>query len=102
MHFTAIASAAIAIILSTPALACKCYTNGHVVTADTRRCCGQLNGVFRGGNDCLASSISEHLSNFRACCGGHSDCDYPDILENEEEDYIKTIVATTTKTAAPP
>ncbi|RYP36576.1 hypothetical protein DL767_003280 [Monosporascus sp. MG133] len=76
----------------TPTLACKCFVNGIQDDAGTMRCCVQLNGVFRNGNDCLASSISERLSNFRACCGGNSDCDYPSPDEATEQDYIKTIV----------
>ncbi|KAH8734489.1 hypothetical protein BGZ61DRAFT_527826 [Ilyonectria robusta] len=41
-------------------------------------CCNDLGGVWQFGNDCRASSISEHLRGFDLCCKGQgSDCDYP-------------------------
>ncbi|KAE8339937.1 hypothetical protein BDV24DRAFT_134767 [Aspergillus arachidicola] len=73
---------------------------------EPNRAATRFNGVFRGGNDCLASSISERLSNFRRCCGGQSDCDYPHLaetaagLEEQELDYVKTIVVITAPTSA--
>ncbi|EFX01836.1 hypothetical protein CMQ_8302 [Grosmannia clavigera kw1407] len=76
MQITHILSIALAAMLSTPVLACKCQVGGSEDVARTQDCCGRLNGVFRYGNDCEASSISQHLSNFRSCCGGQSDCDY--------------------------
>ncbi|KAF3491805.1 uncharacterized protein GIQ15_01322 [Arthroderma uncinatum] len=92
MQFSNILIAAMA-MLSTSALACKCYVNGNQDTAKTQSCCGQLGGIFANGNDCAASSISEHLSNFRSCCGGQSDCDYPRVGDAKEADHIKTVVA---------
>ncbi|KAI1951258.1 hypothetical protein LOZ57_001813, partial [Ophidiomyces ophidiicola] len=71
---------------------CKCYVNGNRDDGRTESCCRQLGGVFRFGNDCLAGSISEHLSNFRRCCGGQSDCDYPGLDEDKENPGITTIV----------
>ncbi|KAL7628429.1 hypothetical protein AAE478_002632 [Parahypoxylon ruwenzoriense] len=85
MMFLRIAAVAVATILSTPALACKCYVNGNQDTARTQSCCNQLGGNFLNGNDCQAASISEHLSNFRSCCGGQSDCDFPAAEEAEAE-----------------
>ena len=77
MYLYRIAVIAAATILATPALACKCFTNGHQDNGKTQSCCNQRHGVFRYGNDCEASSISQHLSNFLNCCGVLSDCDYP-------------------------
>ncbi|KAI8631686.1 hypothetical protein F5Y19DRAFT_424566 [Xylariaceae sp. FL1651] len=77
MQLTRFVVAAIAAMLSSSALACKCISNGVEDVARTESCCGELSGVFQDGNDCEASSISEHLSNFRDCCGGQSDCDFP-------------------------
>ncbi|KAK7048711.1 hypothetical protein R3P38DRAFT_2871046 [Favolaschia claudopus] len=64
--------------------ACKCVINGGSHPEATGPCCQSLNGNF-DGNDCAAGSISEHLSNFRACCHTWllnnvpltSDCDFP-------------------------
>ncbi|KAF5973228.1 hypothetical protein FBULB1_8423 [Fusarium bulbicola] len=43
----------------------------------THKCCNDYHGVY-SGNDCKASSISEHLSGFDRCCKGQgSDCDFP-------------------------
>ncbi|KAA8646128.1 hypothetical protein EYZ11_005517 [Aspergillus tanneri] len=98
MQFSSIFTMAVAVMLSAPTLACKCFVNGNQDVGRTQSCCNSLSGVFRGGNDCLASSISERLSNFRRCCGGQSDCDYPHLaegaagLEEQEFDHIKTIV----------
>ncbi|GAB1191288.1 hypothetical protein APSETT444_000460 [Aspergillus pseudonomiae] len=106
MQFSSIFTITVVAMLSAPALACKCYVNGNQDAGKTRSCCNSLNGVFRGGNDCLASSISERLSNFRRCCGGQSDCDYPhlaqtaDGLEVQEVDHIKTIVVPAAPTPA--
>ncbi|KAE8148703.1 hypothetical protein BDV25DRAFT_141503 [Aspergillus avenaceus] len=69
--------------LSTSALACQCSVNGNWDNARTQSCCNELGGIFQNGHDCLASSISEHLSQFRSCCGGQSDCDYPSLQEEE-------------------
>ncbi|KAH9917115.1 uncharacterized protein BXZ73DRAFT_105593 [Epithele typhae] len=53
---------------SPPAEACKCLgKKGHNNVQHTHKCCNQLDGSFQGGNDCEASSISEHLREFRAC-----------------------------------
>ncbi|KAH6991155.1 hypothetical protein BKA56DRAFT_727187 [Ilyonectria sp. MPI-CAGE-AT-0026] len=59
--------------------ACKCYrTNGGTNNGATHKCCNDLGGVWQFGNDCRASSISEHLRGFDLCCKGQgSDCDYP-------------------------
>lgn len=81
-----------AAMLSAPALACKC-TSGSNKEALTKSCCGKLSGTVKG-NDCTASSISEHLSNFRTCCGGKSDCDFPS--KRDEEDNEEVAGATTT------
>lgn len=69
--------ATIATMLAATGQACKCNPGGVENVAQTQFCCTQLGGVFQDGNDCEASSISEHLSNFRSCCGGSSDCDFP-------------------------
>lgn len=93
-----IAAVALAAMMSTPALACKCFVNGRPNSARTRTCCRRYDGVFRGGNDCLASSISEDLRGFRSCCGGRSDCDFPRIAEDEEEESganVTTVVVRT-------
>ncbi|EEQ28201.1 conserved hypothetical protein [Microsporum canis CBS 113480] len=92
MQFANIFITAIA-MLTTSAVACKCFVNGNQDNARTESCCGQLSGIFNNGDDCAASSISEHLSNFRSCCGGQSDCDYPLVGDVKESDHIKTIVA---------
>ncbi|GFF34946.1 hypothetical protein IFM46972_04405 [Aspergillus udagawae] len=94
MQFSSIATVAIAALLTAPSLACKCYVNGNRDDGRTHSCCDRFRGVFWYGNDCKAGSISEHLSDFRNCCGGSSDCDYPGLaLEETEVDYVKTIVA---------
>ncbi|EJD41980.1 hypothetical protein AURDEDRAFT_68112 [Auricularia subglabra TFB-10046 SS5] len=61
--------------------ACKCLgPKGHNNVKHTRSCCNGLNGSF-SHKDCAASSISEHLREFRACCEARgsktSDCDFP-------------------------
>ncbi|CVK91462.1 uncharacterized protein FMAN_09560 [Fusarium mangiferae] len=58
--------------------ACKCYgTKGNLNNGATHKCCNDYHGVY-SGNDCKASSISEHLSGFDRCCKGQgSDCDFP-------------------------
>jgi hypothetical protein len=81
MHFSNVPALAIAALLITPSLACKCYLNGKKNTPKTKNCCIKEHGVFQDGNDCKASSISEHLSAFRNCCGGQSDCDFPSEKE---------------------
>ncbi|CAJ2510134.1 Uu.00g060340.m01.CDS01 [Anthostomella pinea] len=83
-----IAAVAITALLSTPALACQCNTGGTINDVQTVYCCGQLGGTATGGNQCEAASISEHLSNFRSCCGGGSDCDFP----KEKRDGFETVV----------
>lgn len=68
---------AIAATLSVPAEACKCVSNGLDDINATQDCCASFNGNFQFGNDCQASSISNQLSNFEACCGNYglsSDC----------------------------
>lgn len=79
-----IVAIALTTMMSAPALACKCFTNGNKDNARTRTCCRQYGGVFRGGDDCLASSISEDLRGFRNCCRGQSDCDFLRVAEDEE------------------
>lgn len=71
-----IAAIAITAMMASPAIACKCFRGGRKDNAATQRCCRRYSGVFRGGDDCLASSISEDLRGFRSCCGGQSDCDF--------------------------
>ncbi|EJD41978.1 hypothetical protein AURDEDRAFT_68161 [Auricularia subglabra TFB-10046 SS5] len=80
MNFFALALLAIAAVV--PAEACKCINSGGGNdVGNTETCCAQLNGSFQPGNDCAAGSISEHLSDFRACCqnsgSATSDCDFP-------------------------
>ncbi|KAH9910778.1 uncharacterized protein BXZ73DRAFT_57767 [Epithele typhae] len=72
----------LAVAAAIPTQACKCIdSNGSQNVGNTKTCCASLNGAFLNGNDCNASSISEHLSNFRSCCESHgsqtSDCDFP-------------------------
>ncbi|KAH9905090.1 uncharacterized protein BXZ73DRAFT_61724 [Epithele typhae] len=72
----------LAVAVALPVEACKCLgKKGHLNTGNTKTCCKQLNGAFRDGNDCEASTISEHLREFRSCCESHnsatSDCDFP-------------------------
>lgn len=90
MHFSCVAATAIAAMLSAPSLACQCFSGDRVDVGKTHGCCNGLGGVFVNGDNCQAGSISERLSNFRRCCDGQSDCDYPhkrpiDDLELEEE-----------------
>jgi uncharacterized membrane protein len=103
MRFLSLTAVAVAAMLSVPALSCKCFVNGNADNGRTESCCNDLHGVFRFGNDCAASSISEHLSNFRRCCGGQSDCDYPKTEQTEglieEESFLKTIVVIPTAAA---
>ncbi|KZV92842.1 hypothetical protein EXIGLDRAFT_717812 [Exidia glandulosa HHB12029] len=80
MKFLAIVLLAVAAAF--PAEACKCLdVGGGNNVGNTQNCCASLGGSFQGGNDCAASSISEHLSNFRSCCQSRgsqtSDCDFP-------------------------
>ncbi|ROV95673.1 hypothetical protein VMCG_07573 [Cytospora schulzeri] len=77
MYFSRVAIVAVTAILSTGGMACQCYVNGSPANSLTESCCAELSGVFEAPGQCEASSISEHLSNFRSCCGGSSDCDYP-------------------------
>ncbi|KAL5587065.1 hypothetical protein FOVSG1_012201 [Fusarium oxysporum f. sp. vasinfectum] len=65
-------------LLSATGEACKCYgTKGNLNNGATHKCCNDYHGVY-SGNDCKASSISEHLSGFDRCCKGQgSDCDFP-------------------------
>ncbi|KAJ7636519.1 hypothetical protein FB45DRAFT_741963 [Roridomyces roridus] len=64
-------------------MGCQCLIGGVVHPEFTQPCCAGLHGDFNPTNgDCAASSISEHLSNFRSCCeskapGLTSDCDFP-------------------------
>jgi hypothetical protein len=76
--FTAIAIAYMALTAS----ACKCVQGG-TNDAATATCCTSLGGR-QEGNDCVADTISEKLSNFRQCCMNQdptgeltSDCDFP-------------------------
>lgn len=95
MQLSSIITLTIAAILSGPTLACKCTTNGSEDSARTESCCGSLSGTYSDG-DCAAGSISESLSDFRSCCGGLSDCDFPKKREDEGE----TLIVPTTTPAA--
>ncbi|EJD41976.1 hypothetical protein AURDEDRAFT_168970 [Auricularia subglabra TFB-10046 SS5] len=80
MNFVYLALMAIAAVV--PAEACKCLdVGGTNNVANTQNCCNNLGGSFVNGNDCNADSISEQLSDFRACCESAgsvtSDCDFP-------------------------
>jgi hypothetical protein len=80
MNFFALILVAVTTAIS--AEACKCLDNGGGNNVgNTQNCCSSLGGSFQDGNDCAASSISEHLSNFRSCCqsdgSATSDCDFP-------------------------
>jgi len=58
-----------------PVNACRCNIGGSNDGITTEICCA---GTFADG-DCFASSISEGLSEFAACCGAFgldSDCDF--------------------------
>lgn len=54
------------------ASACKCIertnTSNNIVRR-TQDCCNKISGDF-ATDDCRASSISEHLRDFRNCCEG--------------------------------
>lgn len=61
--------------------ACKCFVIHHEEhdKAKTNACCIEVRGKGDGA-DCLASSISNHLSNFHTCCrnkSSRSDCKCP-------------------------
>lgn len=91
MQFSTIVLSAIAFFAG--AEACKCLNNGGGVNwGASEACCHQQNGSWRNGNDCAASSISEHLSNFRSCCkrsgAQTSDCDYPRLASADAKDGI--------------
>ncbi|KAL0467555.1 hypothetical protein QR685DRAFT_481025 [Neurospora intermedia] len=80
MQFSTVLLSAIAFFAG--AEACKCLAfGGNYDLGASHSCCDQQHGSWRNGNDCAASSISEHLSNFRTCCKSRgsqtSDCDYP-------------------------
>lgn len=87
----------IAIAFAATAMACKCGDRSR-----TKACCDGLSGEYVG-NDCKASSISEHLSNFRSCCLGKSDCDYPHKREDElfenKRDETTTVTPVVTRIA---
>ncbi|KAJ6552634.1 hypothetical protein DFH09DRAFT_925028 [Mycena vulgaris] len=94
MQFSTIFLVAIAALASTSD-ACKCVINGGSQPVATQPCCAQLSGNYNSGNgDCAAGSISEHLSNFRACCMTWelngvlltSDCDFPTLADLEKID----------------
>ena len=87
MQLSSIITFTIATMLSGTAFACKCTTNGSEDTARTESCCGSLSGTYSDG-DCAANSISESLSDFRSCCGGLSDCDFPKKREGEAETLV--------------
>ncbi|KAK8043481.1 hypothetical protein PG993_005911 [Apiospora rasikravindrae] len=59
MHLSRFALVAALAMLTSTGLACQCFTGGKPDDARTK------------------NSISEHLKEFRDCCGGHSDCDFP-------------------------
>lgn len=84
MQLHRIMAVAVPALLLTPVLACKCFVDGNREDVLTIYCCGQLGGVVQRGDDCQASSISEHLRYFRDCCGGQSDCDFPQLDEEEQ------------------
>ncbi|KAK1775034.1 hypothetical protein QBC45DRAFT_423335 [Copromyces sp. CBS 386.78] len=91
MQFSTILLSAIAFFAG--AEACKCFnSNGGFNKGASEACCHQQNGSWRNGNDCAASSISEHLSNFRSCCKNSgaqtSDCDYPRLAAADADDGI--------------
>ncbi|KAL4746938.1 hypothetical protein BDW72DRAFT_197197 [Aspergillus terricola var. indicus] len=96
MHLPTFATLSLLALLSTPSLACKCFVNNRQDNSRTESCCRQLNGVFRDGNDCAANSISERLSQFRSCCGGQSDCDFPRLAEEEKEEEEDQVFPVTT------
>ncbi|KAA8629567.1 hypothetical protein SMACR_08681 [Sordaria macrospora] len=91
MQFSTILLSAIAFFAG--AEACKCLNSGGGFNKGaSEACCHQQNGSWRNGNDCAASSISEHLSNFRSCCKNSgaqtSDCDYPRLAAADANDGI--------------
>lgn len=57
------------------AQACKCVDKDTRVNnlAATKDCCETFGGTFSEGVDCTASTISERLTNFSACCGRTGD-----------------------------
>ncbi|KAF4334241.1 glycosyltransferase family 90 [Fusarium beomiforme] len=78
MQFSKLALLSVTALLSATGEACKCYgSKGNLNNGATHKCCNDYHGVY-SGNDCKASSISEHLSGFDRCCKGQgSDCDFP-------------------------
>ncbi|KAF5007520.1 hypothetical protein FDECE_6167 [Fusarium decemcellulare] len=76
--------ALITALLSATGEACKCYgSKGNLNNGATHKCCNDLHGVY-SGNDCKASSISEHLRSFDSCCKGQgSDCDFPRLAQEQ-------------------
>ncbi|KAL6703439.1 hypothetical protein ACN47E_009698 [Coniothyrium glycines] len=79
MHFFSVITFA---SLALTATACKCV-QGTTNDAATATCCTSLGGR-QEGNDCVADTISEQLSDFRQCCRNQdpngeltSDCDFP-------------------------
>ncbi|KAJ7153915.1 hypothetical protein C8R43DRAFT_1126587 [Mycena crocata] len=94
MQFSNLFFAAIVALAST-SNACKCVINGGAHPEATGPCCASLSGNYNSANgDCAANSISEHLSNFRACCMTWflnnqpltSDCDFPKLEDLEKID----------------
>ncbi|KAK8061935.1 hypothetical protein PG994_008301 [Apiospora phragmitis] len=77
MHFGRFAIITALAMLPSIGLACQCFTNGKPDNTRTKTCCRNQDGVFIKPGQCQASSISEYLKEFRDCCGGHSDCDFP-------------------------
>jgi hypothetical protein len=72
---------AAATVLSAPIHACKCLSlDGFYYDGATEGACNELGGQMNG-NDCVADSISEKLSDFRFFCqllgGQGSDCSCP-------------------------
>ncbi|KAF2711494.1 hypothetical protein K504DRAFT_500163 [Pleomassaria siparia CBS 279.74] len=74
-------------LFGTTGLACQCHDNGSSNPDDaaTDSCCisrgiDPVPKNSKGQSDCPADAISEHLSNFSACCSGKetfSDCPFP-------------------------
>ncbi|KAK7962798.1 uncharacterized protein PG986_003623 [Apiospora aurea] len=77
MYLSRFAFIAALAMLTGTGLACQCFTDGKPDDARTKTCCREQDGTFIKPGQCQVSSISEHLKEFRACCGGHSDCDFP-------------------------
>ncbi|KAI1842964.1 hypothetical protein JX265_001678 [Neoarthrinium moseri] len=89
MQFNQFLTFGIATLLSvTPTLACQCFANGVPDNARTLTCCGEVNGISQPPDQCQAASISESLREFRSCCGGQSDCDFPGRRDGDETAFV--------------